>query len=273
MTHVESAGLTDVGRKRKENEDAFFIDDRTGLYVVSDGMGGHLAGEVASRLVVAAVRDVITGQRRMPREDENADSALSGSANLLLYAIRIANEEVFSAASGNESFKGMGATLSAVLLSGETLVAANVGDSPIYLVHKGVMERLSIPHTLAAEHAALDPEGKTPLDPKFRHVLTRAVGTHETVLADACEIQRCSGDILVICSDGLSNTVTPDEICRRVREEAPAAACRQLVELANQRGGEDNITVIVIKSTPERSRIRHFVKRFTHFFWRNQAIQ
>jgi protein phosphatase len=222
---------------------------------------------VASQLAVAAVRDVITGQRQISGEKENSDSALSGSANLLLYAIRVANREVFTAAGGNESLKGMGATLSAVLLSGETLVAANVGDSPIYLVHKGGMERLSIPHTLVAEHDALDPEGKTPLDPKFRHVLTRAVGTHETVLADACEIQRFPGDILVLCSDGLSNTVTPDEICQRVQEETPAAACRQLVELANQRGGEDNITVVVIKNAPARSRLSQFLYRFSQFFW------
>jgi protein phosphatase len=175
---------------------------------------------------------------------------------------------VFTAAAGNAAFNGMGATVSAVLLSDETLVVANVGDSPVYLVHKEGMERLSVPHTLMAEHAASDPEGKTPLDPKFRHVLTRAVGTHETVLADACEMQRGVEDILVICSDGLSNTVAPDESRRCVQTETPVAACRQLVELSNQRGGEDNITVVVIKSAPDRSRIWQFVKRFTHLFWR-----
>lgn len=268
MYRVESAGLTDVGRKRKENEDAFFIDDPIGLYVVSDGMGGHRAGEVASRLVVEVVRDVIAGQKKMPPEDENTDPAVSVNANLLLSAIRAANQAVFAAAAGNALFNGMGATVSAVFLSDETLVVANVGDSPVYLVHKGSMERLSVPHTLLAEHVASDPEGKTILDPKFRHVLTRAVGTHETVLADACEIQRFAEDILVICSDGLSNSVTPDEILRIVQQETPAVACRQLVDLANQRGGEDNITVVVIKSAPARFRIRRFLKRFTHLFWR-----
>jgi PPM family protein phosphatase len=268
MYLVESSGLTDVGKKRKENQDAFFIDDPTGLYVVSDGMGGHRAGEVASHLVVETVRAVITGQKKLPPADENTDSALSVSANRLLSAIRAANREVFTAAAGNAAFNGMGATVSAVLLSDETVVIANVGDSPVYLVHRGGVERLSVPHTLVAEHAASDPEGKTPLDPKFRHVLTRAVGTHETVLADVCEIQRGADDILVICSDGLSNTVSPDEIHRRVQAETPVAACRQLVDLSNQRGGEDNITVVVIKSAPDRSRIWQFVKRFTHLFWR-----
>jgi PPM family protein phosphatase len=268
MYRVESAGLTDVGRKRKENQDAFFIDDQMGLYVVSDGMGGHRAGEVASRLVVEAVRDVITGKQQMPLADEDTDPALSVNANFLLCAVRAANQEVFSAAGSNASFNGMGATVSVVLLSEKTFVAANVGDSPIFLVHNGGMERLSVPHTLVAEQAASDPEGKTPLDPKFRHVLTRAVGTNETVLADTCEVQRFSEDIIVICSDGLSNKVTPDEICQRVRQETPAGACRLLVELANQRGGEDNITVVVIKSAPARSRIRKFVKRFTHLFER-----
>lgn len=268
MYRVESAGLTDVGRKRKENEDAFCMDDPAGLYVVSDGMGGHRAGEVASRMVVEVVRDVVTGQKRIPPGDEKTEPSVSVNANLLLSAIRAANQAVFNASAGNESFNGMGATVSAVLLSDETLVAANVGDSPIYLVHNGSMERLSVPHTLEAEHAAFNPEGKTDLDPRYRHVLTRAVGTHETVLADACEIQRFEGDIQVICSDGLSNAVAPDEILRIVQQETPAEACRQLVDLANQRGGDDNITVVVIKSAPAKFRIRQFVKRFTHLFWR-----
>lgn len=266
MNRVESAGLTDIGRKRKENQDALFLADAHGLYVVSDGMGGHRAGEVASRLVVEALRDMITG--RVPQlPDEDADPALSQAANLLLDAIRTANRNVFDASNNNPAFRGMGATVSVVLFSGESFIAANVGDSPIFLIHKGHIEQLSVSHTLMAEHAAAHPEGKTTLNPKYKHVLTRAVGTHQTVRADICEIQWFPGDVLVICSDGLSGKVSSEEICQAVKQYPPAEACRQLVALANQRGGDDNITVVVCVC-PKRSVFRTFVKRFTHLFWR-----
>lgn len=266
MNRVESAGLTDIGRKRKENQDALYLADASGLYVVSDGMGGHRAGEVASRLVVEALRDTITGNVAGPPDGE-ADPALSEAANLLLYAIRAANRLVYEASNKNPSFRGMGATVSVVLFSGDSFIAANVGDSPIYLVHKGVIEELSVSHTLMAEHAAAHPEGKTTLNPKYKHVLTRAVGTHKSVRADVCEIQWFPGDTLVICSDGLSGLVSREEICQTVKQHPPEAACRQLVALANQRGGDDNITVVVCACS-KRSVFRTFVKRFAHLFWR-----
>lgn len=268
MSIVESAGLTDIGKKRKENQDALFMDDLMGLYVVSDGMGGHRAGEVASRMVVEGMRDVVAGKKKPSPDDGNSSPGLSENANLLLAAIQVANREVYAAASGNASYQGMGATVSAVLFTAESLVAANVGDSPIYLIHSGKMESLYVPHTLVAEHAAIDPEGVMPLNPNFKHVLTRAVGTHDSVLPDSCEIQWFPGDMVVICSDGLSNLVTTEEICRFVQRETPVSACRRLVDLANERGGDDNITVVVVKRGPVRSRIRQIVKWVTGLFWR-----
>ena len=122
-----------------------------------------------------------------------------------------------------------------------------MGDSPIYLVHDGSIELLSVPHTVMAEQTALDPEGAKRLESKFKHMLTRAIGIEETVKTDICEIECFRGDILVISSDGLSDKVSPEEILGVVNKEQPDKACRSLVDLANERGGDDNVTVIVLK--------------------------
>lgn len=268
MDYVESAGLTDVGRIRKENQDALLMDDGLGLYVVSDGMGGHRAGEVASRLTIEAILDVI-GHHAVSVPEADTDQSLSQHANLLIQAISAANQKVYQAARDNTAYLGMGATVSAILFSPKTFIAANVGDSPIYLIHKGRIERLSVPHTLVAEHAAADPKGKTPLSANFRHVLTRAVGTRETVQSDVCELQRFPEDILVIGSDGLSNRVEMEEIRQIAQQFASHEACRRLIDLANQRGGEDNVTVIVIKIPPKQSLLIRIVNRFNQLFWRD----
>ena len=141
----------------------------------------------------------------------------------------------------------MGSTVSAVFFTDETLIAANVGDSPIYLVHNGTIERLSVLHTVMAEHAAIDPGGAANIGREYRHMLTRAMGIEETVAPDICEIPYFKNDIVVISSDGLSDKVSPDEILEIVNKERPEKTCRRLVDLANERGGDDNVTVIVAK--------------------------
>jgi protein phosphatase len=141
----------------------------------------------------------------------------------------------------------MGSTVSAVYFTESTLIAANVGDSPIYLVRDGKIKLLSIPHTLLAEQAACHPENSATLGPEFRHVLTRAIGTEKSVKADIYEIQCFKEDILVISSDGLSDKVSPKDILELVVTNEPDTACRNLVDLANDRGGDDNVTVIVVK--------------------------
>ena len=249
MVIVESAGITDVGRKRKGNEDAFLLDDDLKLYVVADGMGGHQAGEVASTLVVETIRGHM---KRFEKEGDvdgpvDNDQILSKEASQLLSCIQMANRGVHQASCSNEIYRGMGTTVSAVYFTDETLMAANVGDSPIYLVHDGSLELLSVPHTVMAEQAALDPDGAERLGLQFRHMLTRAVGIEETVQPDICEIQYFGGDILVISSDGLCDKVSPEEILGVVNKEQPDRACRLLVDLANERGGDDNVTVIVLK--------------------------
>jgi len=261
MFRIESAGITDVGKRRRNNEDAMFLDDEKQLYIVADGMGGHQAGEVASEMVVDSLRAY------MERFNENAaveelsdpDDSLSKAANRLLSGIYLANKSVYQAAHSKEAYTGMGSTVSTVYFDGGTLIAANVGDSPIYLVHDGNIERLSVPHTVMAE---LDSRKAERLGGEFRHVLTRAIGVNETVQADISEIQCFKGDILVIGSDGLSDKIEQHEIKEVVRRDRPMKACRQLVELANERGGDDNITVVVLKVKNRQSKIGRFFRSF-----------
>lgn len=249
MVIIESAGITDVGRKRTGNEDALFLDTETNLYIVADGMGGHQAGEVASSLVVDTMRDYMKRFKEDTdaEEMEDFDETLSKEANRLLSSIHLANLGVNKVSHTNETYRGMGSTVSAVFFTDETLIAANVGDSPIYLVHNGTIERLSVLHTVMAEHADIDPEGAANLGREYRHMLTRAMGIEETVEPDICEIPYFKDDIVVISSDGLSDKVSADEILEIVSKERPEKTCRKLVDLANERGGDDNVTVIVAR--------------------------
>jgi protein phosphatase len=248
MIIIESASITDRGKKRKTNEDALILEDALGLYVVADGMGGHRAGEVASRLVVNTMGEYVktsTGSSDR-RQAVEFDETLSHEANRVLNGIQMSNQVVHEASQDNHSYRGMGSTVSAVYFTDSTLIAANVGDSPIYLVRDKKIKLLSVPHTFLAEQKSINPENARKLGMEFRHVLTRAVGTERSVKADICEIQCFRDDIIIISSDGLNDKVSPEELLEIVRNITPQAACQNLVDLANDRGGDDNITVIVL---------------------------
>ncbi|MGD8445820.1 MAG: protein phosphatase 2C domain-containing protein [Desulfobacterales bacterium] len=263
MIIVESASITDKGKKRKTNEDALILEDALGLYVVADGMGGHRAGDLASRLVVTTIGDFIKKAKANEDSDHTADvdDTLSCEANLLLGSIRRSNQVVHEASLANRSYRGMGSTVSAVYFTESTLIAANVGDSPIYLVRDGKIKLLSVPHTFLEEQKALNPEKATKLGVEFRHVLTRAVGTEKSLKTDIYEIQCFRDDIVVISSDGLNDKVPPQEILELTCNNRPDAACHKLVKLANDRGGDDNITVIVLKVKLVKNS-RHKINRF-----------
>ena len=249
MAIVQSAGITDVGKKRKGNEDSFFFNDAVGFYVVADGMGGHKAGEVASQMLVEALQEHMQKIKGESKADEMtyADGTLSKEANYLVTGIHKANQAVHKRSQSSTAYHGMGSTVSAVYLTDETLIVSNVGDSPIYLIRAGAVETISVLHTWAAEHAAIAPEGSKPLGKQFQHMLTQAMGADETVKPDTREIPMLKGDIVVICSDGLSDNVSPEEIRDIVLKEQPHQACQSLVDLSNERRGHDNITVIVLK--------------------------
>ena len=209
MTEVESAGVTDVGQLRKANEDSFYMDDALSIYVVADGMGGHKAGEVASRIVVETMQDKMN-QAPSNTDGENLitiEQELSPEATRVMAGIHLANQAVFNLSQNNKEHKGMGSTVSAILLAGSRIISANVGDSPTYLIRNNVIEDLYTPHTYMAEHAKLAPKGAKPLGAQYAHMITRAVGIKELVQPDICEIEGLQGDMIVICSDGLSDLV------------------------------------------------------------------
>lgn len=249
MIAIESAGITDVGKKRKGNEDALFLDDALGLYVVADGMGGHLAGEIASQMVVKTISQHILKSKNNGDAGKNItkDNTLSHEANQLLSGIQLSNKVVHEASLDNDACRGMGSTVSAVYFTNGTFIVANVGDSPIYLIRDGKIKLISVLHTVLAEQAAIDPANAEKLGMEFRHVLTRAMGTESSVKADIYEIQCFKDDILVISSDGLSDKASPDEILKLVNQNELDTACRKLVKLANDRGGDDNVTTILLK--------------------------
>jgi protein phosphatase len=222
-----------------------------GLYVVADGMGGHKAGEVASKLVVETIRDYIDQNQEdeQPQNLVNTDEMLSEEAQRLLASIHLSNRIVHQTALGNEDYKGMGSTVSAVYFTEKTFIVANVGDSLVYLIRDGEIELLSVPHTLVAEQAALDPENAELLWSDFKHVLTRAMGVDKSVKAD----------IIVISSDGLTDKATPEEILELVHNQRSDQACQGLVDLANERGGEDNITAIVLRVKSAGNHTRGFI--------------
>ena len=280
MIVIESAGITDIGKKRQGNEDALFFDDALGLYVVADGMGGHRAGEIASKLVVDTISKYIRQASNNGDGDHNfaSDNSLSREANILLSGIYLSNKVVHEASLENEDCRGMGSTVSAVYFTAGTLIAANVGDSPIYLIRDGQIKLLSKLHTVLAEQQALNPANAKKLGMEFRHVLTRAMGTEDSVEADIYEIQCFKDDILVISSDGLSDKALPEEILKLVNQNGLQTACQRLVKLANDRGGDDNVTAIVLKVKMVKNarisldRLLTTVKRFFYRYLSQKRI-
>ncbi|MBW2250460.1 MAG: serine/threonine-protein phosphatase [Deltaproteobacteria bacterium] len=275
MIIIESAVISDIGKKRKINEDSVFLDDKLGLYLVADGMGGHRAGEVASNIVVETISDYI---KKLSKDNDTQefnipDETLSRKANHLISAISLSNRIAYQVSNKNEAYRGMGSTLSAVYFEKDTFIAANVGDSPIYLVHNGDIELISVSHTVIAELEAADSEGPRQLGPEYYNMLTRAVGTDEAVKPDICEIPYFTNDIIIICSDGLSGNVTPNEMLDSVVNKSSETAGRYLIDLANERGGDDNISVIIInikRSNSNTTGIKGFIWRivegFNNFF-------
>jgi len=260
MSLIECAGLTDVGRRRDNNEDEFLTDDSLGIYLVADGMGGHKAGEVASKMVVETVYGYLktTACDDDATDKEENDETLSFEKNRILSGIKQANKIVYETSLGNKDLKGMGSTISALYFLEYTCIAANVGDSPVYLIRNKKIKLVSIIHNVFAEYAALNPDGKNKPNPKFRHMLTRSMGISENVEPDISEIRFLKNDIFVICSDGLSDKLSPDEIKKVAGNNLPENACRQFIDIANERGGDDNITVIVakVKKTTGRDKLR-----------------
>lgn len=251
---LSAFGITDVGRKRRHNEDAYLLDVERGLFVVADGMGGHAAGEVASRITVEAIQEYLA-----LRDDEGEstwpfgfNSRYSMEGNLLSTAIKKANERVIRAVQNRPELKGMGTTVVAALFDAERATLVHVGDSRCYLFRRGDLRRLTDDHSWVQEQVnagILTPEEAT--SHPLKNVVTRALGGSLNVLPDLLEVPFEAGDSFLLCSDGLTGMMADDEISAILALEGLAEPrVRALVDLANDRGGVDNITVLLIDILP-----------------------
>lgn len=244
---------TDVGQRRKNNEDAFFVDDELGLWVVADGMGGQAAGEVASQQAVETVHEmVLSGLRR--------DQGKSVE-RILESAVQAATYMVFGMAELDSSKSGMGTTLSAILRQPDRLVIAQVGDSRIYRIRDGQASQLTEDHTLVnwqIQQGLITPEEAK--RSKQKNVITRAVGNRDYVQVDilACDIQ--PNDVFVLCSDGLYSYVRTEELPAVIACGGDVAV-QALIDLANQRGGKDNITVALVEARSDPNGIVRVTER------------
>lgn len=241
-------GTTDRGMVRPGNEDAVVVDEKTGLLVVADGMGGHKGGEIASRMAVDILSDYIS------RVMEGSDSFLgvfdgrhSREANLLASGIRLANRAIHEAATANPSWQGMGTTIVAALIKNDRAAVAHAGDSRLYRLHDGELRQVTEDHSLVAEQAR---QGLITAEEAARssrkNVITRALGQWENLEIDMQDLALADGDRLLLCSDGLSGMVSDPEIAALLKAyPLPQSACTALVEVANSYGGKDNVTVVV----------------------------
>ena len=234
MSVLHSAGLTDPGRRRRHNEDAFVCEPP--LFAIADGMGGAQAGELASRLAAAAV-------------GRSEASDLTGGDRVVAL-IEAANRSVYERAAGDQSVSGMGTTMTAALVEADQVWIGHVGDSRAYLLRDGGLQQVTEDHSLVAElvrSGRLTPDEAG--DHPHRSVITRALGTDPDVAVDVMPVPTQPGDVFVLCSDGLTTMVDDDtilELLAQHRDDLDTAA-HALVARANDAGGEDNITVVLFE--------------------------
>jgi serine/threonine protein phosphatase PrpC len=267
---VEVAGKTDVGCVRANNEDNFGYDSRYGIFVVCDGMGGQAAGEVASKMGVdilleyfrayarpeaaagnsqPAANPGTTQKRAAEQETTQLPVATSIDAASLATAIRLANRKIYEAGRHESDRSGMGSTIVAALVRGNSLAIAHVGDSRIYLIRHGEIQQLTQDHSLVAEQVRLGYITREQAEKsELQNVILRALGSEEEVQADIEDLLAVSGDLLLMTSDGLTRHV-PDQEIYNIVTSSPTLerACAALIQAAKDRGGDDNITCLLLK--------------------------
>lgn len=246
------AGLSDVGLQREHNEDSYSLVPEHCLFIVADGMGGHRAGDVASRLAIEAVGDYF---RRADEHDDAwaspASAQLSDEERRLSTSIRLANRRIYEHSVRSHEFRGMGTTVVGALFSPARgcMVLGHVGDSRVYRVRAGEIEQMTRDHSLVNDYLAAMPDMSAEQRSELpKNVITRALGMQDGVEVDVQTNECEPGDTYVLCSDGLSGMITDEEI----RDVAVSTSdldeiCRRLVALANEHGGEDNITAVVVR--------------------------
>lgn len=247
-----AAGVSDVGLQREHNEDSFVVLKEFDLFVVADGMGGHRAGDVASKLATETIGEFF---KSTANDDVtwpfHFDTNLSEEENRLLTGIRVANRQIFERSSRSREHHGMGTTVVGAMFSSRKsrMYIGHVGDSRCYRVRGNEIQLLTRDHSLINDYLLAMPdlteEQRSELP---KNVITRALGMQDQVVVDIQHDDPHPGDVYCLCSDGLSGMVEDEEIFQIVRSANDIAeACRNLIARANERGGEDNITAVLIK--------------------------
>ena len=250
---AEFAARTDVGLKRKYNEDSFLVDELTRVFVVADGMGGHAAGDVASKLATEAVWDFC---RQIPDESLSddlpygQDGSMTFNANRLTNAVKKANGRIRDISSSSEAMAGMGTTVTVIAVEGTHATIANVGDSRCYVFSQSGFKLLTEDHSWVNEQ--LKKNLITEEDAKnhpWRNVITRALGSRDVVDVDIFEYDIQEGDVLCLCTDGLTGMVDEITLFELLSDRTVplATRCEQSVEQAKVGGGHDNITVVLVE--------------------------
>lgn len=244
---VTSCGITDVGMKRLNNEDNYLINDDLRLFVVADGMGGHAGGEYASQIAVTTVEEVL-----LNIQDERIGESLGDedviTQEKLRYAIRLAGKRIYERAQENADYHGMGTTALVLLLKDGRSYIAHVGDSRCYHFRDGTVSQLTEDHSWVNEQIKAGLISKeSARTHKLRNIITRSLGYFDEVDIDTQVQPLAEGDAFLLCSDGLSNLVEEEELRDIVEGHPVQEAARRLVELANKRGGDDNITVVLAR--------------------------
>jgi PPM family protein phosphatase len=248
---IASGGVTNVGRVRTNNEDCFRIVEPMNLFVLSDGMGGEAHGEIASALAVETVVQHCRETENDPAMTIFGDmpAVWSEKTKRLSSAVHLANKSIYDSAQTHPDQRGMGATVTAAWIDGPRLSIAHVGDSRAYLLRSGTLQQLTSDHSLVAEQVRRGI--LTPAEAErseMQSVLLRALGAHPEIEVDSEEHTRFGNDVLLLCSDGLTRMVTEPEIAGTLQAELdPTKASERLVELANEQGGADNVTAVVVR--------------------------
>jgi len=238
---IKVYGNTNIGRVRKNNEDAYGIYPDLSLFIVADGLGGHAGGEVASRLAVETIKDGLVSTESYRSSAEITER--------IIEAIKGANNRIIQRASMMYDLKGMGTTVVVVKLEEDNAMIAHVGDSRMYLIRKNKITQITKDHTVVEEYIRL---GLLTLQEALyhpnRHMLSRALGVSYDIDVDVADIQIAEGDIIILCTDGLTNMLSEKEILSAITElmPSPEKITDRLITLANNHGGIDNITVITI---------------------------
>jgi protein phosphatase len=247
---LEAAGQTDVGQRRDHNEDAFLVDEALGLFIVADGMGGHAGGGTASRLAVETIQGSVKDARAREPDLFGTPAGVEESPlpDVLREAVEAACLKIFETAQGSPELAGMGTTVTATLVDGRMAFIAHVGDSRCYLLRGGRIYQVSEDHSLVNEQlkaGAISPDEAK--HSRFKNIITRSVGFEQQVQIDLMGVELEADDVLLVCCDGLSNLVDDAEILHVVEEAKLEETPHRLIDLANERGGDDNITVVVVR--------------------------